>query len=29
VDVLRFALAVYASSGAGGMGVDPVSIPDD
>jgi predicted dehydrogenase len=28
VDVLRFALAVYASSAAGGIGVDPASIRD-
>ncbi len=27
VDVLRFALAAYASSAAGGVGVDPASIP--
>ena len=26
VDVLRFALAVYASSSAGGVGIDPASI---
>jgi hypothetical protein len=26
VDVLRFALAVYASSEAGGNGVDPSSL---
>ena len=26
VDVLRFALAVYASSAAGGVGIDPASI---
>ena len=26
VDVLRFALAAYASSGAGGVGVDPASL---
>jgi len=24
--VLRFALAIYASSGAGGIGVDPASL---
>jgi predicted dehydrogenase len=29
VDVLRFALAVYASSAAGGKGVDPASISMD
>jgi predicted dehydrogenase len=29
VDVLRFALAVYASSAAGGTGVDPASITED
>jgi hypothetical protein len=28
VDVLRFALAVYASSAGGGVGVDPASIPE-
>jgi predicted dehydrogenase len=28
VDVLRFALAVYASSAAGGVGVDPASISE-
>jgi predicted dehydrogenase len=28
VDVLRFALAVYASSAAGGVGVDPASIQE-
>jgi predicted dehydrogenase len=27
MDVLRFALAVYASSEAGGTGVDPASLP--
>jgi hypothetical protein len=26
VDVLRFALAVYASSDQGGAGIDPASI---
>ena len=26
VDVLRFALAAYASSAAGGVGVDPGSL---
>ena len=29
VDVLRFALAVYASSAAGGAGIDPASIRQD
>jgi predicted dehydrogenase len=28
-DVLRFALAVYASSAAGGIGIDPATIPTD
>ena len=28
VDVLRFALAVYASSAAGGIGIDPASIQE-
>jgi predicted dehydrogenase len=28
VDVLRFALAAYASSAAGGVGVDPASLPE-
>ncbi|MDQ1434488.1 MAG: hypothetical protein QOF59_1304, partial [Actinomycetota bacterium] len=28
VDVLRFALAAYASSEAGGTGIDPASLPD-
>jgi hypothetical protein len=26
LDVLRFALAAYASSAAGGIGVDPASL---
>jgi hypothetical protein len=29
VEVLRFALAVYASSTRGGVGVDPASIPEE
>ena len=28
VDVLRFALAAYASSAAGGVGVDPASLSE-
>jgi predicted dehydrogenase len=28
VDVLRFALAAYASNEAGGTGIDPASLPD-
>jgi hypothetical protein len=28
VDVLRFALAVYASSAGGGVGIDPASMQD-
>jgi predicted dehydrogenase len=28
VDVLRFALAVYASSGRGGVGIDPAAVED-
>jgi predicted dehydrogenase len=29
VDVLRFALAVYATSAADGLGIDPASIRED
>ena len=29
IAVLRFALAVYASSAAGGVGIDPASIRED